>query len=196
MEKTLRQQSSTCLKIVLFGPESTGKTTMAKQLAKHFNTLWVPEYMREYLQQKWDAEGVKCTMDDLMPIAEGQMHVENESAKLVDELLICDTNLLEISVYSQYYYNGFCPGQIKKYAKENTYDLYFLTSVDVPWEIDDLRDRPNERQKMFRTFEAVLKDYDLHYEVLEGSEIERFESAVKKVIKLLKEKQECSQKPI
>ena len=188
MEKTLKQKPSTCLRIVLFGPESTGKTTLAKQLAEHFNTLWVPEYMREYLQQKWDTEGEKCTVDDLIPIAEGQMLVENETAKLVNELLICDTNLLEISVYSQYYYNGFCPEQIKKYAKENTYDLYFLTSVDVPWEIDDLRDSPDERQKMFRTFETQLKDYHLQYEILIGSEVERFESAVKIIIELLKEK--------
>jgi HTH-type transcriptional repressor of NAD biosynthesis genes len=162
MEKTLKQQPSTCLKIVLFGPESTGKTTLAKQLAEHFNTLWVPEYMREYLQEKWDAEGEKCTMDDLIPIAEGQMQIENETAKLVNELLICDTNLLEICVYSQYY-NGFCPEKIEKYAKENTYDLYFLTFVDVPWKIDDLRDRPYERQKMFCTFEAQLNDYQLQY---------------------------------
>ena len=54
MEKTLNQQPSTCLKVVLFGPESTGKTTLARQLANHFDTLWVPEYMREYLQEKWD----------------------------------------------------------------------------------------------------------------------------------------------
>jgi HTH-type transcriptional repressor of NAD biosynthesis genes len=187
MEEPLKQETSNCLKIVLFGPESTGKTTLAKQLAEHFKTLWVPEYMREYLQQKWDAEGEKCTMDDLIPIAEGQMQAENEAAKLVKELLICDTNLLEICAYSQYYYDGFCPDQIKKYAKENTYDLYLLTAVDVPWINDDLRDRPNDRQKMFRTFETQLKDYYLQYEILIGSKVERFESAVKIIIELLKE---------
>jgi NadR type nicotinamide-nucleotide adenylyltransferase len=188
MEKTLKQQPSTCLKIVLFGPESTGKTTLAKQLAEHFNTLWVPEYMRTYLQQKWDAECEKCTIDDLIPIAEGQMRLENETAKLVKELLICDTNLLEIGIYSQHYYDGFCPEKIKKYAKENTYDLYFLTSVDVPWKSDDLRDSPYERPKMFRTFENQLKDYNLQYEVLKGSEGKRFEFAVEKIIELLKYK--------
>jgi NadR type nicotinamide-nucleotide adenylyltransferase len=186
MEKTLKQQPSPCLKIVLFGPESTGKTTLAKQLAEHFKTLLVPVYMWEYLQEKWDTKTEKCTIDDLMPIAEGQMRAENETAKLVKELLICDTNLLEICTYSQYYYDGFCPDQIEKYAKENTYDLYFLTSVDVPWTNDDLRDRPNDRQKMFRTFETQLKDYHLQYEILIGSEVERFDSAVKLIIELLK----------
>ena len=106
MEEPLKQEASNCIKVVLFGPESTGKTTLAKRLAEHFKTLWVPEYMREYLQKKWDAKGEKCTKDDLIPIAEGQMKVENETTKLVEELLICDTNLLEIKVYSQYYYDG------------------------------------------------------------------------------------------
>lgn len=188
MEKTLKQEASNCLKIVLFGPESTGKTTLAKQLAEHFKTHWVPEYMREYLQKKWDIEGKQCTIDDLIPIAEGQMRLENETAKLANKLLICDTNLLEISVYSKYYYNGFCPNQIKKYAKENSYDLYFLTSVDVPWKIDDLRDRPYERQEMFCTFETELKENHLKYEILKGSEIVRLEYAIGKILELLKEK--------
>ena len=188
MEKTLKQQSSTCVKIVLFGPESTGKTTLARQLAEHFNTLWVPEYMREYLQKKWETEGKKCTVDDLIPIAEGQMQIENETAKHVDDLLICDTNLLEICTYSQHYYNGFCPDEIKKYAIENTYDLYLLTYVDVPWEGDDLRDRPNEREQMFCIFEAQLKESELQFELLKGSEVERFQFAVEKIINLLKNK--------
>ena len=187
MEKTLKQQPSNCIKIVLFGPESTGKTTLSKQLAVHFNTLWVPEYMRQYLQSKWDAEGKKCTVDDLTPIAEGQMQLENDLAKRANSLLICDTNLLEISVYSKHYYNGFCPEEIEKYAKESFYDLYFLTATDVPWEMDDLRDRPNDRQKMFCTFESQLNEYKLQYEILKGSQSERFEFAVEKILELFKE---------
>ena len=188
MEKTLKQQPSNCLKVVLFGPESTGKTTLSKQLAEHFNTLWVPEYMRQYLQSKWDAEGEKCNMDDLIPIAEGQMQLENDTAKQANKVLICDTNLLEISVYSKHYYNGFCPEEIEKHAKESVYDLYFLTDIDVPWEMDDLRDRPNDRQKMFCTFETQLKEYKLQYEILKGSKAERLECAVKNILELFKEK--------
>ena len=194
MEEPLEQEASDCLKVVLFGPESTGKTTLSKQLAEHFNTRWVPEYMREYLQQKWDIKREKCTKDDLMPIAEGQMKLENQTAKLVDELLICDTNLLEIKVYSEHYYNGFCPRTIEKFAVENTYDLYLLTFIDVPWKIDNLRDSPDEREEMFRTFETQLTDYHLHYEILKGSEVERFEVAVKIITKLLKENKNAHRK--
>ena len=71
MEEKLGQEPSDLIKIVLFGPESTGKTTLAKQLAKHYNTVWVPEYAREYLQKKWDDTKEICTLDDLIPIAVG-----------------------------------------------------------------------------------------------------------------------------
>lgn len=188
MEEPLKQEATDCLKVVLFGPESTGKTTLAMQLAEHFNTLWVPEYMREYLQEKWDSKREKCTMEDLMPIAEGQMKLENETTKLANELLICDTNLLEIKVYSQHYYNNYCPVEIEKFAKKNAYDLYLLTFIDVPWKFDNLRDSPDEREEMFRTFETELTNYHLQYQILKGSEVERFEAAVIMITKLLKAK--------
>jgi HTH-type transcriptional repressor of NAD biosynthesis genes len=194
MEEPLKQEAAACLKVVLFGPESTGKTTLAKQLAGHFNTLWVPEYMREYLQEKWDSKQEKCTREDLMPIAEGQMKLENETAKLVDELLICDTNLLEIKVYSEHYYNGFCPLAIDKFAKENAYDLYLLTFIDVPWKIDNLRDSPDEREEMFCTFETQLTNYHLQFEILKGSEVERFNAAVEIITKLLKKNKNAHRK--
>lgn len=188
MEKTLKQQPSNCLKIVLFGPESTGKTTLAKQLAEYYNTLWVPEYMREYLQKKWDDKKEKCTKEDLVPIAIGQMTAENKAAARVNQLLFCDTNLLEIKVYSEYYYDGFCPTEIEKYALENTYDFYFLTDIDTEWQFDDLRDRPDERKKMFRIFESQLIIKYLQHEILRGDQDERFDLAVKMIEKLLKGK--------
>jgi len=72
MEEKYKQQASDLLKVVLFGPESTGKTTLSKQLARHYNTVWVPEYAREYLQKKWNSEQKICELDDLLPIAAGQ----------------------------------------------------------------------------------------------------------------------------
>ncbi|GHC46111.1 AAA family ATPase [Ulvibacter litoralis] len=191
MEETLKQQPSTCLKIVLFGPESTGKTTLAKQLAIYFNTLWVPEFMRGYLQKKWDEKGEKCEIIDLIPIAEGQMKAENEAAKKANKVLFLDTNLLEIKTYSEFYYNGFCPPEIDTCINESKYSLYFLTGIDVPWEIDDLRDRPDEREKMFCIFETQLTNYNLRYEVLTGSKSQRFDSAVKIIQELIKEKNGC-----
>ena len=100
MEKKLEQQHSDCIRVVLFGPESTGKTTLSKALAKHYNSVWVPEYAREYLQNKWNNEGKTCEPSDLLPIAIGQMLLENKLSQKTNRVLICDTNLLETKVYS------------------------------------------------------------------------------------------------
>ena len=75
MEKNLKQQQSAIVKIALFGPESTGKTTLAKQLAAHYDTAWTPEFARDYLQQKWDKEQKICDVSDMLPIACGQVQL-------------------------------------------------------------------------------------------------------------------------
>ncbi|AUC83179.1 AAA family ATPase [Lacinutrix sp. Bg11-31] len=186
MEEKYRQQSANCIKVVLFGPESTGKTTLSRQLARYYNSVWVREYAREYLQDKWNNERKTCEPKDLLPIAEGQMLLENELAKKTDSVLICDTDLLETKVYSEAYYSGTCDPQLEKYAIENTYDLYFLTYIDTPWEADDLRDRPQEREAMFKVFEAALKKYNRPYVLLKGDEKERLETAAKHIDKLIK----------
>ncbi|MDX1471735.1 MAG: ATP-binding protein, partial [Flavobacteriaceae bacterium] len=162
-------------------PESTGKSTLAKKLAEYYNTLWVPEFAREYLQKKWDREKKICALHDILLIAKGQMALENEMASKVNDLLICDTDLLETMVYSQAYFNGECPVELKKYAVENKYDMYFLTYIDVPWIEDDLRDRPNDREKMFQLFENALKEAKKPYTLLKGN----IESRMNKCIEII-----------
>lgn len=178
MEKIPQQNPTNCLRIVLFGPESTGKTTLCKQLAAHFQTQWVPEYMRTYLQKKWDTTKTSMKREDLLPIAIGQIQSENELLSDAKEYLFCDTNLLELKVYSEYYYNGYCPEHIRKAANELQYDYYFLTGIDVPWEPDDLRDRPYDRSTLFRNFENQLKLQDVPYSILSGSKEQRFKHAI------------------
>ena len=156
MEEKYKQEFTPGVKVVLFGPESTGKTTLSRQLARHYNSVWVPEYAREYLQNKWNNERKTCEPEDLLPIAEGQMHLENKLSKKTDTVLICDTDLLETKVYSEAYYLGNCDPILEKYALENTYELYFLTYIDTPWEADDLRDKPHDRERMFKAFEQAL----------------------------------------
>jgi len=141
MEETFKQQPADCIKVVLFGPESTGKTTLSKQLARYYNSVWVPEYAREYLQDKWNEERKTCEPKDLLPIAKGQIALENKLAKKTDTVLICDTNLLETKVYSEAYYSGTCHPALEKYALEHKYSLYFLTYIDTPWEADDLKEQ-------------------------------------------------------
>ncbi|PHS67721.1 MAG: nicotinate-nucleotide adenylyltransferase [Flavobacterium sp.] len=188
MEKKLKQEKSDCIKVVLFGPESTGKTTLAKQLARHYNSVWVPEYARQYLQKKWNNERKTCEQSDLLPIAIGQMKMENNSAKKTDTVLVCDTDLLETKVYSEEYYSGKCDPLLDKYAIKNTYSLYLLTFIDTPWEADDLRDKPEERKEMFNAFEKALKNNNRPYILLKGAKKERLEKAIKHIDKLLKNK--------
>ncbi len=183
--KHTRNQSAELIKVVLYGPESTGKTTLAKQLAAHYKTLWVPEFMREYLQKKWDSEKKLVEKEDLIPIAKGQLQLEKEASQKAENLLICDTNLLELKVYSEYYYDGFCPSEIKTEATKDNYSIYLLTYVDTPWEPDILRDRPNNREEMFRIFEAELKKQGFPYKILKGNEEQRFKKAVQIIDALL-----------
>ena len=190
MEEKYKQQPANCIKVVLFGPESTGKTTLSRHLARYYNSVWVREYAREYLQDKWNNERKTCEAKDLLPIAEGQMFLENESAKKTDSVLICDTDLLETKVYSEAYYSGTCDPQLEKYAVENTYDLYFLTYIDTPWEADDLRDKPEEREAMFKVFEEALIKYKRPYVLLKGDKNKRLEIAVKHIDELMKIKSE------
>ena len=187
MEKKLKQQPSNCIKVVLFGPESTGKTTLSRQLARYYNSVWVPEYAREYLQNKWNNERKTCEPKDLLPIAIGQIALENKLAKKTDSVLICDTDLLETKVYSEAYYNGGCDAILNKYAIKNTYNLYFLTYIDTPWEADDLRDKPNERQRMFNAFKTALITHNKPYVLLKGTKEERLKLAVAHIDNLLEQ---------
>ena len=189
MEKKLRQKPINLVKVVLFGPESTGKTTLSKQLSRHYNTVWAPEFAREYLQDKWNNERKTCEKDDLIPIAKGQMKLENKLAKKADKVLICDTDLLETKVYSEEYYGGFVEPKLDKAAIENQYDLYLLTYIDTPWEEDDLRDRPELRLEMFNAFENALKKHNRPYILLKGDKETRLKKATEAIDKLIAEKE-------
>lgn len=183
--KKMLQKPADVVRVVLFGPESTGKTTLARRLARHYNTVWVKEYARDYLQDKWNNERKTCEQKDLIPIAIGQMALENDLAPKADKLLICDTDLLETAVYSLTYYGGFVNPILEEAARRNQYDLYLLTYIDVPWEADDLRDRPHLRQEMFDAFHQALIDYNRPYILLKGDKKTRYQTAVAAIDKLL-----------
>ena len=114
------------------------------------------------------------------------MRLENKLCQKTNTVLICDTNLLETKVYSEAYYLGVCDPLLEKFAVRNHYDLYLLTFIDVPWEADDLRDKPNAREKMFQAFEDQLKKYNKPYILLKGSKKERLKLATEEINKLLK----------
>ncbi len=189
IREQLQQHPSDIVKVVMFGPESTGKTTLSQQLARHYNTVWTPEYARDYLQDVWNNERRTCQQKDIIPIAIGQMALENDLAKKATDVLFCDTDLLETKVYSKEYYGGYVDPLLDEAARNNAYDLYFLTYIDVPWEADDLRDRPHQREEMFEAFKKVLEKKKKKYVILKGSKKERLQKAVKYVDELLKNKQ-------
>ncbi|MFD1603805.1 DUF4301 family protein [Flavobacterium artemisiae] len=189
MEKNLRQQKTNIIKIALFGPESTGKTTLAKQLAAYFETEWVPEFARDYLQEKWEENQHICDADDMMPIAYGQTALENEKLATAKKYLFCDTNLMVTKVFSEMYY-GFCDPLLHEAALKHEYDLFFLTDIDVPWEKDDIRDTPNGRETVFSAFKQTLIDTKKPFVTLSGDKECRLAKAVDiiKNLTLAKEK--------
>jgi HTH-type transcriptional repressor of NAD biosynthesis genes len=123
-----------------------------------------------------------------LPIAIGQMKLENKLAKRADKVLICDTDLLETKVYSEEFYDNFVDERLDKAASENQYNLYLLTYIDTPWEKDDLRDRPEQRLEMFNAFEKSLKDNNRPYILLKGDKETRLKNAVKAIDKIIAEK--------
>jgi NadR type nicotinamide-nucleotide adenylyltransferase len=180
MEENLKQLSigaRKIIKIALFGPESTGKTTLAKQLAAHYKTDWVPEFARDYLQKKWDKQKAICDLNDMLPIAYGQTQLENEKTKTAKHYLFCDTNLMVTKVFSEMYYN-YCDPLLEEAAREHEYDLFFLTNIDVPWEKDDLRDQPEERETVFSVFKQSLIDNNKPFITLSGDANLRLKKAV------------------
>lgn len=172
------------INVAILGAESTGKTTLCRDLAAHFGSPWVPEYMRTYLQAKWDSEQLTCTWDDLLPIAQGQVALENKLAKQAAQLpdnnryLFCDTSLFELMVYSNWYY-GDCPETLSQAALAHHYDLIFLTDVDIPWVADDLRDSPHQREEISAYFASLLTLHNKAFQRIGGERVQRVQQVAK-----------------
>jgi NadR type nicotinamide-nucleotide adenylyltransferase len=159
------------LRVCLIGPECTGKTTLAEDLAAHFGAPWVPEFAREYAERV----GRELTADDVEPIARGQM--ANEDAAPRDGLVILDTDLISTVVYARHYY-GHCPEWIEAAAATRKADLYLLTDIDLPWVPDSLRDSAAPRESLYDQFAQTLKDYDANVATITG---DRFAAAIKQL---------------
>jgi len=188
MEEKLKQVTNSnpnCIKVVFYGPESTGKSSLAKELASCYDTVYVEEFSRIYAEANAQ-NNLQLTKEDVLPIAIGQIATENKQLKNANKILICDTDLLETKVYSEHYYDGFCPALVKKYAHENTYDLYFLTYIDTVWEDDGIRDQPNNRQQLFDRFEKELIDSKKPYILVKGNFEERLDTCKTQIENLLK----------
>ena len=168
------------IRVVIIGPESTGKTTLSKALADQYNTVWVPEYAREYLNQL-DRPYVQS---DLLEIAKGQMESQIEAGKQAHGLLFCDTDLHVIKVWSEHKY-GTCDPWILNQLKVQYYDLYIITDFDIPYEDDPLREHPEMRSYFFDIYLNLMKDNDKAFIVAQGDLKTRIKQAKKAIGALL-----------
>ena len=179
MEKNLIQESTIVKRIVICGPESTGKSTLTKNLANYFNTSFAKEYARDFLQDKWDRLNMVCTKEDLISIVKGQTKNENEATLKAKKLVFCDTNILTTIAWSKTHFNGFCDDWIIEQSKKLNYDYYLILNVDIEWVKDDLRDRPNEREKMFEAHKLELDILNVPYDIITGPDYnERFKDSI------------------
>lgn len=167
-------------KIVIIGPESTGKSTLSKALAQHYQTLWCPEYAREYLLQN----GTDYTAADLLTIAKGQLKLEDEFTRKVQEenkrsLLFVDTDMYVIKVWSEYVF-GTCDFFILDTIIKRKYDGYLLCNIDLPWVKDELREYPDEkpRQELFSIYKDLLINQPAPWALISGTNTERTAAAI------------------
>jgi len=165
-------------RVVLTGSESTGKTTLARQLASHFEADFVPEFVRDFAARK----GAPIDFADHGAIARGQMALEDEHMAAAPALIIQDTDLLSTVVYCDHYF-GRCPEWIAETAAERRPDLYLLCEIDVPWVHDGIRDRGHMREEMQQLFRDAVRRSGVEFVVIRGSAGERFQAAVRAIEK-------------
>src|SRR5688572_18897723 len=163
-------------RIAITGPESTGKSTIAQQLASHFNTLWVPEFARNYLTDL----NQDYTLTDLEKIAKGQLELQQKAEAKNPEILFTDTELLVIKIWSENAF-GTCPEWILNSLQNQQYDLYLLMNIDLPWEPDPQREHPHLRPYFFNLYQAELERLKFPYKIISGTQEERFSAALKAV---------------
>src|SRR5665647_1943314 len=192
-EKRRNTSMETIKKIVVIGPESTGKSTLCKKLAGHYNTLWVPEYARKYLEKT----GAEYTYDTLLTIAKGQIDLEegiryqvsgiskknlqnySYSHSGAGNLLFIDTDMYVMKVWCEFVFNN-CHNWILNRIAERKYDLYLLCDVDLPWIADPLREYPDKkvRKKLYHFYKDLMINQSIPWCNISGNYEERFEKAV------------------
>lgn len=170
-------------RIVVIGPESTGKSTLSAQLADHYQTVWVPEFARGYLETL----GRTYEQEDLLNIAQGQLQSEDAEAAKANRLLICDTDLHVIKVWSEAKY-GDCDPRILELIASRQYDLYLLTYIDIDWVDDPLREHPHpdERAHFYAVYRDIAVNAGLPWADIRGSYAQRLQIAINAVEGILK----------
>ncbi|NVK48697.1 MAG: ATP-binding protein [Cyclobacteriaceae bacterium] len=162
-------------RILILGPESTGKSTLASDLAVHYDEPWVPEFAREYL----DLLDREYDYGDLLRIGKGQMALEDEKAQASKKLLFCDTDLRVIQVWSQHKFGEVHPWVLEELDKR-VYDLILLTDIDLPWEPDPLREHPDLEMRAYflDKYVDLAAKSGFPWEKISGSRSQRLEKSI------------------
>ena len=160
-------------RIAITGPESTGKSELAEKLARHYDTVWVPEYAREYLEKlvrPYD-------YDDIAEIARGQLRNEEQVALSANRILFCDTDMIVTKIWSEFKY-GRCDHWILDQVANHHYDIYLLCDIDLPWADDPLREHPGKRKELFEQYFQELQKRDFPFVVISGVGDDRTNNAI------------------
>jgi NadR type nicotinamide-nucleotide adenylyltransferase len=165
-------------KIVVIGPESTGKSTLCQQLAEHYNTSWVPEYAREFLL----THGTDYSYQDLLEIAKGQIALEDSITKFAEGLVFIDTDMYVMKVWCEFVFNDCHPWIIEQLKKRN-YDLYLLCDIDLPWVHDELREYPDmeSRQLLHSRYLKLMNEQHTPWIHIRGAYEERLQTAIEAI---------------
>lgn len=167
-------------RIAVTGPESTGKSQLAKDLAIFYHTLWVPEFAREYL----DKINRPYNYDDILEIAKKQIEIENRFSEKTNKLLFCDTDITVTKIWCEFKYKK-CHQWIDDQFKNHKYDLYLLCDVDLPWEFDPQRENANERNELFDIYLKTLKTANYPFVIINGTGDLRKQNAINAVNNIL-----------
>ena len=160
-------------KIVLTGPESTGKSTLAEDLATYYDTFYIPEYAREFIN---DLDR-PYTEADILEIAIEQVDRDNKGTSQYPDILIADTDLLTLIVWSNFKY-GKCDPWIVKSLSLLLPDLYLLCAPDLPWESDSQRENPKDREALFEIYKTEIEKLGVPYKIVTGTDKSRLQNAI------------------
>ncbi|MCD4695494.1 MAG: ATP-binding protein [Bacteroidales bacterium] len=160
-------------KIAITGPESTGKSQLAKELAAHYQTIWLPEYARKYIEKLERP----YNYDDILVIAREQKKREEALLMSSNDYLFCDTELIVTKIWCEFKYQKCHPWIIDNIPRQN-YDLYLLTDIDLPWQPDPQREHPLKRIELFNLYMLELKSRNLPFGIISGVGDQRLSNAL------------------
>lgn len=169
-------------RICIVGAESTGKTTLAIGLAKHYQTCWVPEYGRFYTEGRIYTKQEKWESGEFVFIAEQQNTFEDALEKVANKILICDTDSFATAIWHEHYM-GHESEEVKKLYKDRHYDLYILTDPETPYATDEIRVGEDSRRFMHNRFVQELEKNEKKYILVKGSPEERLKYAIQAIEK-------------